>query len=56
MAKRGRPKSDDPKRNRIVVRFEDREFDMLKEFAMKNNLTIAEAIRKGVDVMIDYKR
>ena len=56
MAQRGRPKSDDPKRNRIVVRFEDREFAKLKEFATRNNLTIAEAIRKSVDVMIDYKR
>ena len=42
MAKMGRPKAEEPKKNRVTVRFDDREFDKLKECAEKNNLTITE--------------
>ncbi len=55
MAKMGRPKAEEPKKNRVTVRFDDREFDKLKECAEKNNLTITETVRKGVTEMLDSK-
>ncbi|MBO4864209.1 MAG: ribbon-helix-helix protein, CopG family [Eubacterium sp.] len=48
MAKRGRPKSDDPKAERITVRFTDEEYQLLKERADNNNQTIAQFIREAV--------
>lgn len=48
MAKRGRPKSDDPKSERITIRFTDEEYQLLKERAESNNQTIAQLIRKAV--------
>ena len=46
--KRGRPKSDDPKAERITVRFTGEEFQLLKECADNNNQTIAQLIREAV--------
>ena len=46
MAKMGRPKADDPRKNAVMVRFTDVEYQELKERASKYNLTVAETIRK----------
>ena len=48
MANRGRPKSDDPKDERITVRFTDEEYQLLKECADNSNQTIAQFIREAV--------
>ena len=48
MAKMGRPKSEEPKTNKITVRFTDEELDLLKKYADRNDLTIAQAVREGV--------
>ena len=55
MAKMGRPKAENPKKNKVMVRFDDEEFRKLKECATKNNLTITETVRKGVEQMLDSK-
>ncbi len=55
MAKMGRPKSENPKKNRITLRFDDEEFRKLKERAMEYNLTITETVRKGVEDMLASK-
>ena len=55
LAKMGRPKAEEPKKNRVTVRFDDREFEKLKKCAKKNNLTITETVRKGVTEMLDSK-
>jgi len=55
LAKMGRPKAEEPKKNRVTVRFDDREFEKLKECAENNNLTITETVRKGVKEMLDSK-
>ena len=55
LAKMGRPKAEAPKTNRVTVRFDDEEFRKLKECAEKNNLTITETVRKGVEEMLDSK-
>ncbi len=56
MAKMGRPKTDEPRRNNVMVRFTDREYQKLKDCAKKNNLTITETVRKGVELMLDSKQ
>ena len=53
MANKGRPKSDDPRDNRVSVRFTDEEYDQLKKRAKKERLTIAQTIRKGVKFMLE---
>ena len=55
MAKMGRPKAENPKKNKVMVRFDDEEFRKLKKCATKNNLTITETVRKGVEQMLDSK-
>ncbi len=52
MAKMGRPKTDEPRRNQVMVRFTDKEYRELKECAEENNLTITETVRKGVEQMM----
>ena len=53
MARTGRPKTDDPRDNRVSVRFTDEEYDQLKKRAKKEQLTIAQTIRKGVRLMLE---
>ena len=48
MAKMGRPKAEEPRKNAVMVRFTDTEYQRLKERASKYNLTIAETIRKDM--------
>ena len=52
MAKMGRPKTDEPRRNQVMVRFTDKEYRELKECAEENNLTITETVRKRVEQMM----
>ena len=56
MAKMGRPKVEEPRRNKVMVRFTDKEFQKLKECAENFNLTITETIRKGVEKMLDSRQ
>ena len=55
LAKMGRPKTDEPRRNQVMVRFTDKEYRELKECAEENNLTITETVRKGVEQMMASK-
>ncbi len=52
MAKMGRPKVEEPRRNKVLVRFTDAEFEQLKKCAENKNLTITETVRLGVDKML----
>ena len=52
MAKMGRPKSVNPKKNRIGTRFTDEEMALLEQYARKHNLTIAQSIREGVKLLV----
>lgn len=49
MAKMGRPKTDTPLDQRVTVRFEQKEYDLLLEYANTQNLTVAQAIRLCVE-------
>ncbi len=55
MAKMGRPKSDNPKRNKVIVRFTDAEYQKLMDCAKRDNLTITETVRRGVKDILDSK-
>lgn len=44
----GRPKSDNPKSERITVRLGNEESAILKEYCNKLNVERAEAIRRGI--------
>ncbi len=55
MAKMGRPKTDEPRCNQVMVRFTDKEYLKLKKYAEENNLTVTETVRKGVEQMMASK-
>ncbi len=56
MPKTGRPKSDNPRNIRIVIRFTEEEYKKVKEHAKKNDLSVTETIRKGVRSMLDSEQ
>lgn len=48
----GRPKVDNPKRNDVKVRLDDETSKKLDAYCTKNNITRAEAIRKGIHLLL----
>ena len=56
LPKTGRPKSDNPRNIRIVIRFTEEEYKKVKEHAKKNDLSVTETIRKGVRSMLDSEQ
>lgn len=51
MAKMGRPKSDAPKQKTLSLRMNDKEYAKLKEYAAIHNMTITQALQKGVELL-----
>jgi len=51
----GRPKAENPKINDIKVRIDDATHQRLLEYCTANNITKAEAIRKGIHMLLDKK-
>ena len=49
MAKMGRPKVDDPADKRITIRFKNKEYNLLLEYAENHNMTLAQVIRLAVE-------
>jgi len=56
LAKMGRPKSDEPRKNAVMVRFTDNEFKKLKKCAEEDNLTIAETVRNKALKQLETKQ
>ena len=52
----GRPKSENPRNIRIVIRFTEEEYKMVKEHAKKEGLSVTETIRKGVRSMLESEQ
>ena len=52
MARTGRPKADDPANARVTVRFKEKEYELLLEYAQHHNMTIAQAIRFAVEMQV----
>ena len=54
--KKGRPLSENPKRNNTRIRMTDEERSRLEYAAKVLGLTKADVIRKGVDIMYEKAR
>ena len=51
----GRPKSDNPKSNDIKVRIDNENYHELLKYCEQNKITKAEAIRKGIYLLLKNK-
>ena len=51
MSTMGRPKSDEPMKNKISIRFTDREYQRLKAYAEAYQKTLTEAVKDGIDLL-----
>lgn len=49
----GRPKTDNPKERSVRVRFDDAQYERLDQYCKKRSKTKAEAIRDGVEKMLN---
>ena len=52
----GRPKIDNPKEYDVKVRFDKETHDKIIEYSNKNNITKADTIRKGVNILLGKKK
>ena len=50
MARTGRPKSDNPKKNLIGLKLTEEEAAKLREYASKHDMTITQVLQKGVEI------
>ena len=51
----GRPKAENPKSTDIKVRIDDETSTRLDEYCKAHNVTRAEAIRRGIDLLLVEK-
>ena len=56
MAKMGRPKSDDPMNYRFTIRFSNAEQKQLEAYAEKYDLTKAQVIKKGLELLYQQEK
>ena len=50
MARTGRPKSDNPKKNLFGLKLTEDEAAKLREYASKHDMTITQVLQKGIDL------
>ncbi len=55
-SKMGRPKADTPKNNDVKVRLDDSTHVKLLSYCKENGLTKAEAIRKGIGLLLSESK
>jgi hypothetical protein len=48
----GRPKAENPKRNDVKVRLDDATAKRLDRYCRENGITRAEAIRRGIHLLL----
>lgn len=51
MSNMGRPKLDEPMVHKVSVRFNEREYQRLKEYAESINKTMTEALKDGIELL-----
>ena len=51
----GRPKVENPKTNDLKVRIDDDTVKKLDSYCLENNITRAEAIRRGIHLLLGNK-
>ncbi len=52
----GRPKVDNPKNIDVKVRFDEHLHNKLVEYCKNHNITRTEAIRQGIDLLLENKK
>lgn len=52
----GRPKADNPKTNIVRVRLDDETTERLDEYCACQDITRAEAARKGIDLLLEQEK
>lgn len=52
----GRPKADNPKDIRYSVRLDKETEQRLKSYCIKNSITKGEAIRQGINLLLENKK
>ena len=52
----GRPRLDDPKVNRTSVNLDRATLERLKAYSAKHGITIGEAIRQGIHLLLDQQK
>ena len=50
MPRTGRPKTDSPKLRSLSLRVDDAEYEKLKDYAAKHDMTITQVLQKGVEL------
>lgn len=55
-AKMGRPKVENPKEFDVKVRFDKETHDKILKYSEENNITKADTIRKGVNLLLGKKK
>lgn len=52
----GRPKAENPKTNIIRVRLDNETTERLDEYCIEHDTTRAEAIRQGIDLLLEQEK
>lgn len=52
----GRPKAENPKSSRFSIRLDAETEDRLKIYCEQNGITKGEAIRRGINLLLDNKK
>lgn len=52
----GRPKVENPKSNDVKVRLDDKATKKLDKYCLENGITRAEAIRRGIYILLGSKK
>ena len=50
MPRTGRPKTESPKQRSLSLRVNDAEYEKLKDYAARHNMTITQVLQKGIDL------
>ncbi len=50
MPRTGRPKTDSPKLRSLSLRVDNAEYEKLKDYAAKHDMTITQVLQKGVEI------
>ena len=56
MARKGRPKSDNPKNSLIGLKLTEDEATKLREYASKHGMTITEVLQRGIDLQYQMEK
>ena len=52
MAKRGRPKVEDPRIKSLGIRLTPDEYERIRMYASAHNMTVTELVLKGIDMVM----